>query len=808
MIEQMEKYAFGWPGIPARWTSGAKTAVGTALNPAGKVWFSLSHGIVNELYYPQVDNACTRDAEFLVCDGNDFFSEEKRDTTFSIKSLGNGVPGYRIITRCKLDQYTITKDIIADPLRDALLVQVRFEPRRPGLRLYFLLAPHIGNHGNDNTAWFGKYKGFSMLFADRQDTSLAVACSRGWRKGSAGFVGFSDGWQDLYLHKKMQWQFERAENGNCALMGEISVAENDATDFSISIGFGRNTNEAGMRAMAGILNDFERTKKHFRKEWSRWQRKLWPIENYFQKDSPKNFRISASMLKVHESKRHPGAYIASLSIPWGFSKGDDALGGYHLVWPRDMVQVAGGLLAINAFQEARKVMNYLMITQEEDGHWSQNMWLDGAPYWSGIQMDQTAAPILLMDLIHREIKLSEREIKQFWPMMKKAAVFLVHNGPRTNQDRWEENAGYSTYTLATEIAALVIAADFAELMDDKNLARFLLETADSWNSCLEWWMYAQNTSIAHECNVDGYYVRVNASLSGPLGNSSDDVLTVSNRTEEDNTCLSSAMVSPDAIALVRFGLRGADDERIQNTIQVLDKLIKFEGPGGPIWYRYNKDGYGEKKNGEAYDGTGEGRPWPLLTGERAHFELAAGNREEAFRLLKTMENYSNEMGLFSEQIWDDSNLPAKELQFGKPTGAAMPLVWAHAEYLKLCRSIAEGKIYDQPVSVYNRYVVNSNPSNFYILTNFSEDALLPHGKNLRLHCLQPAHVSLQSTSKIIPFRKTQDTGIGIHYLDLNTLQLNPGEVFELRFANTDDINQELIVMKIQVVSSEKTLSSF
>ena len=102
------------------------------------------------------------------------------------------------------------------------------------------------------------------------------------------------------------------------------------------------------------------------------------------------------MLKSHESKRHPGGLIASLSIPWGFSKGDDDLGGYHLVWPRDMVQIAVGLLAVKANDEAKKVLKYLMITQEADGHWSQNMWLEGTPYWKGIQMDQTALPIRLV----------------------------------------------------------------------------------------------------------------------------------------------------------------------------------------------------------------------------------------------------------------------------------------------------------------------------------------------------------------------------------------------------------------------------
>jgi len=75
MTDSPARYAPGWPGIPPRWTSSAKTGVGTALNQHSKVWFTLSHGILNEVYFPRVDQACTRDMGFIVTNGLDFFSE-------------------------------------------------------------------------------------------------------------------------------------------------------------------------------------------------------------------------------------------------------------------------------------------------------------------------------------------------------------------------------------------------------------------------------------------------------------------------------------------------------------------------------------------------------------------------------------------------------------------------------------------------------------------------------------------------------------------------------------------------------------
>ena len=188
MIESTEE-APGRPGIPARWTSSAKTGVGTALSPMSRVWFTLSHGILNEIYYPRVDQACTRDLGLIITDGQDFFSEEKRHTEHQVAYLAQGVPAYRLANTCQQRRYRIEKEILSDPRRDVVLQQVRFVPLQGNLddyHLHALLAPHVGNRGTGNTAWVGDYKGTPMLFAERAGTALALACSAPWLKGSAG----------------------------------------------------------------------------------------------------------------------------------------------------------------------------------------------------------------------------------------------------------------------------------------------------------------------------------------------------------------------------------------------------------------------------------------------------------------------------------------------------------------------------------------------------------------------------------------------------------------------------------------------
>ena len=216
------------PGSQARWTSSAKTGVGTALSNTSNVWFTLSHGIFNEIYYPRLDQACVRDMGFIVTGGADYFSEEKRDADSQIHWIADGVPGFGLVNTCRLGRYEISKEIVTDPQRDAVLQHTRFAAREDKLsdyKLFILLAPHLGNQGKDNTAWCDDFEGRHLLFAQRNGSALALACTSPWLKRSAGYVGSSDGWQDLRAHKQMTWAYQRAEHGNVALTAQIDLSE-------------------------------------------------------------------------------------------------------------------------------------------------------------------------------------------------------------------------------------------------------------------------------------------------------------------------------------------------------------------------------------------------------------------------------------------------------------------------------------------------------------------------------------------------------------------------------------------------------
>jgi glucoamylase len=258
-------FAPGWPGIPARWTSSAKTGVGTALSNKSNVWFTLSHGIFNEIYYPRIDQACVRDMGLIVTGGEDFFSEEKRNTDSTIQWLADGVPAFLLVNTCREDQYRIEKQIVTDPHRDTVLQKVRFIPLQRTMsnyHLYVLLAPHLGNHGNDNTAWIGEFEGTPLLFAQRKYDTLALACSVPWKKRSVGYVGSSDGWQDLKAHKQMIWEYTRAENGNVSLTAEIDLCTSQG-EFVLALGFGNDMEEAARNVIASIRDGFDNIKHDY-----------------------------------------------------------------------------------------------------------------------------------------------------------------------------------------------------------------------------------------------------------------------------------------------------------------------------------------------------------------------------------------------------------------------------------------------------------------------------------------------------------------------------------------------------------------
>jgi glucoamylase len=697
----------GGPGIHPRWTRGSKDAVGTAYSTSSRLWYTLANGVITECYYPTIDSPQIRDLQYLVSDGESFFHDERRNMRSEIECLGPFGLGFKVTNYDREGRYTIEKQIIGDPHLSCLLIHTKFDvvPEWQGrLRLYVLCAPHLQIGGWHNNGVVLHARGRQALTAYREDKFLVIAATVPFIRLSCGYVGVNDGWTDLSRNFQMDFDYDCALDGNIALTGEMDLSR--APEFTLGLAFGRTMHNAAATLVQSLSIPFDTSLQGFLDQWQRTKKRLALLDKIKERDSTL-FARSINLLLAHEDKIYPGAMIASLSIPWGEDdKGDDDLGGYHLVWTRDMVNSVTALLAVGDTATPLRALIYLAITQREDGGFYQNFWIDGDPYWTGIQLDEVSFPIILAWRLWKANALGNFDP---YITVRRACGYLIRKGPATPQERWEEAGGYSPSTLASNIAALICAAEFLEARDEKLSAEFVRSYADFLESHVEKWTVTNSGTLVP--GITRYYIRINPTVSseGAKGDEDPDhgeVTLANQRPGDRNKYPAKDIVDAGFLELVRFGIRKGGDPLIEESLKVVDAVLKVDTPKGPCWKRFNHDGYGQRDDGSSFQGWGVGRPWPLLTGERGTYELAAGRDVDPY--LQAIENFTTGVGLIPEQIWDEPDMPAKYLYFGGPTGAANPLVWAHSEYVKLLRSIVDNRVFDliEPVALRYR---NHNP---------------------------------------------------------------------------------------------------
>jgi glucoamylase len=767
----------GGPGIPARWTRGAKDAVGTAYAVSSRVWYTMANGVITEVYYPTIDTPQIRDIQYLVTDGETFFHDERRHMQTHLDCVGTAGLGFKVTNSDPEGRYTIEKQIIGDPHLNCLLVHTRFNVAlawQGKLKLYVLCAPHLLIGGMHNNGVVVERRGRQFLVAYRDLTYLTIAASVPFSRLSCGYVGVNDGWTDLAHNFHMDWAYDSALDGNIALTAEIDISR--AAEFTLGIGFGHTQHNATTTVYQSLCIPFAISLQHFSDQWKRTGKRFVLLSKIAEHDSTL-FERSVNLLLAHEDKLYPGAMIASLSIPWGEDKGDDDLGGYHLVWTRDMVQCASALLAVEDTATPLRALVYLAITQRDDGGFYQNFWIDGRPYWTGLQLDEVSFPIILAWRMWKANALANFDP---YITVQRACNFLIRQGPATAQDRWEEAGGYSPSTLASNIAGLICAAEFIEARGDKHTADFVRTHADFLESHIEQWTVTSQGTLVP--GITRHYIRINPAVSSQrsCGDENPDtgVLTLANqRPGEPNQYPAKDIVDAGFLELVRLGIRKPNDPLIEQSLRVIDAVLKVDTPSGPCWKRYNHDGYGQRDDGSSFEGWGVGRPWPLLTLERATYQLAAGQDVDEY--LTAMRGFSTGIGLIPEQIWDAPDIPEKYMYLGKATGAAIPLMWAHAEYVKLLRSVADGRIFDRIDPVAERYC-NDRPRPVIEVWKMNRQVKsVPAGGLLRIQA--SSAFSLHWTDDEWATKRdaaSTPTSIGIEYTDV---QVAPSQTAPIRF---------------------------
>jgi glucoamylase len=676
-----EHAAPGSPGTVSTWMPGNKEAVGTSTSTESHVWFTLQGGVLSEVLYPRVDTAAVRSIEFAVSDGKTVWLES-RDMQHSLERIDDNALLYRQTSRDPSGRFEISKTYAADPSRDTLLIDVTFKGGQE-FALYVLYSPALKNSVIGETG----YNQGGMLITEKPGVASALLTSNAFQQMSSGFAGTSDGYTDLLLHHKLEWLYERADNGNV-----MQAAKLAGTHFTLALGFGGTPEAAIENAKASLQRGFSAASTQYAEGWHAYTETLRRVNAKYESE----FRLSAMVLKAHEDKTFGGAMIASMSVPWGFSVKADTtnVAGYRLVWARDLYEIATGLLAAGDRDGAERALNYLFTVQQRaDGSFPQNSWVDGKPFGTALQMDEVSYPILLA------WQLGKAGAEIWQKHIRPAAEFVVHNGPITQQERWEELPGYSPSTIAAEIAALICAADVARKNNAIDDSERYLKTADDWAANIEKMLVTTTGHLGGEAAGLGYYIR--------LGHSADpnqafqvDVGNGAGVWDQRD------IIDAGFLELVRLGIRRADDPGIVRSLQLVDSTIRVETPSGPGFHRNDHDGYGETFFGGPWRGEGIGRLWPILTGERGEYEIASGRGATVY--LDAMLHFANAGGMIPEQVWDRAEPTTSSFSFGQGTGSATPLAWSMAQFIRLIICSEENRIVEQPEVVAEHFLKQHN----------------------------------------------------------------------------------------------------
>src|SRR5215212_9997088 len=703
--------ASGAPGDKAVWTEADKDGFGTSTTTGSKVWYTLDDGELTEAYYPDLGTPSVRDLQLVVSDGKTFAERETRATKHKVQLVDKRALVYRQINTDKSGDYRITKTYVTDSTRSTLLVDVSFKSLsgKP-FQVYALHEPSLDNGGDDDSGAVSA----EALVATDEGIASALTASPKLGKKSTGYKGTSDGWQDLRRDYRMDWSYTSSPDGNVVQTAMLPVDGVENRDLTLSLGFASSANDALEEAQTSLATGFDQAQTEYRAGWQAYLASLEPPPTSASESGllRKTYNVSVMALAAHEDKTYRGAYIASPTMPWVWGRGlENPSGAYHLVWSRDLYQIATALLAAGDRAGAERALTYLFERQQKpDGSFPQNSTVDGTPHWGNTQLDEVAFPIVLA------WQLGRTDGTTYRGHIKPAADYIVANGPATPQERWENQGGYSPATIASEIAGLVCAADIARANGDRATSNRYLRIADDWQSNVDKWTVTTNGPLASH----PYYLRItkdgnpNAGTTYNIGDSGPNGID------------QRRVVDTSYLELVRLGVKPANDPNIVQSLGVVDSTqtldyqkvgLKVDTPNGTFWHRFNFDGYGETRTGGPWDIGYQacelttclqtqatiGRVWPIFAGERGEYELAAGQAGAAGRLASVAKS-GNDGYMLPEQVWDDFP-PSGQPGFtpGEGTFSATPLAWTHAQYVRLAWSIDAGHPVEQPDIVAARY---------------------------------------------------------------------------------------------------------
>jgi glucoamylase len=687
----------GAPGVDEQFLPADKSGFATSTTPASRAWLTVQRdGGLGEIYYPDLGTPAARTLDFVVADRRGRAVRAAAAARVRTDLTDERSLSYRQTFTDRSGGWLLSAGYVTDPARAAVLVDLRFTALRGGpYDLYAIYDPALSNTRTDDS---GDTRGRALVATDPA-TASALVSSPPFAATSNGFRGTSDGWTDLLADGRLDGRYRTATAGSLVQTAATGLTGRRGHDrATLALGFGRDAAAALATAGTSLREGYAKTARSYARGWHSYLDGLTdPPSSLRGRDEQVLYRVSAMVLAASEDKTHRGAYVAAPSMPWIWGR-DDPSGPYHLVWSRDLYQIATALVAAGDAGGANRALDFLFeVQQRPDGSFPQNSRVDGTPVWTGLQLDEVALPLVLAHQLRRTDPGT-------WRHVKLAADFLLafaqdgNRAPWSPQDRWENQSGYSPATIASAIAGLVCAADLARANGDAASAARYLATADDWQAQVKAW----TVTTTGPYSSGPYFLRLtkdgnpDAGTTYPIGDSGPS--NVDQR----------RVVDPSFLDLVRLGVLPAGDPAVVNTLGVIDRQLGVPTARGMYWHRASFDGYGEKAGGGPWEfGLPDdslitrGRAWPLLNGERGEYQIAAGDLRGARAQLGAVARAAGPGAMLPEQVWDRQAPPG--FTPGTPTFSATPLTWTHAQYVRLARNVAAATILEQPAVVARRY---------------------------------------------------------------------------------------------------------
>ena len=664
------------------------TGFADSLGSASKVWYTLGDGELENVFYPETDTPDTFGLQYIVTDGSSFANTETANTTHAISLADPTSLVWQQVNTATNGDFKITKTYIADPSRSVVLIQTTFDNlSSTPLQLYADYLPQLNNDGMGNTG--GTDAASGDLVASNGPVSSALAASTGFTQTTTGYVGTSsDGSSQLASSHALTRTYCSAPTaGHIVQVGADPGGRERVDHVHPGAGFDTSQSAAISDAAASLATGFSSLESSFESGWHSWVSGLNAPPASVTGSAPleEQYYVSLMELKADEDKTYTGGFIAAPTDPWGTSV--SANSGRRSRLPRgvDPGRVRDGLRAAGGGRQHRRERRpavHLQLRGRVQRRGQAEQFLNGNTVFGSLQMDEVADPIILAWQLGATNSAD-------WGHIEALANYLVSNGPYTPQERWEENGGYSPATMAAEIAGLICAASIAETNGGDQPGRDLpVDGAGlgvGGRQPRRTPPPARTAAATTSCGSPRTAARTpGASISIANGGGSHDDRTV---------------VDPSFLELVRLGIKAATATDITNTLSVVDSELKVTTPEGPIWHRYNFDGYGETASGGDYTGSGVGNPWPVLTGERGEYDVADGNLTGAQSHAADHGGRGQLRRTRSPSRSGAAATGTGGFTFGQPDNSSTPLMWAMAQYVRLAIDISAGQDVDTPAVV-------------------------------------------------------------------------------------------------------------